>query len=80
MKPHVLIIKLSYRAWTACAVIDTDIGHSVRKVINRLIFFAPKKLFEYQRRIGKRVLEKERCVNKIICCDRGLIERKKNAK
>ena len=49
----------------------------MRQVINRLIFFAPKKLFEYQRRIGKRVLEKERCVNKIICCDRGLIERKK---
>ena len=36
MKPHVLIIKLLYRAWAACAVID-DIGHRVCQVINRFI-------------------------------------------
>ena len=45
-------------------------------------FFRSKKLFAYQRRIGKRVLEKEG-VNKIICCKRGLIstfELRKNVK
>ena len=43
MKPHVLIIKLLYRAWAACAVID-DIGHRVCQVINRFIFSLQKTI------------------------------------